>query len=130
MGHGAREDGGHRADKQREVEGVAPADNVGRQAPEDGAHEHADVGRDGEPVGVAPAAEFLVGLPRDDGLEEEDERVDCVAVGAIIIITCELPRRFWSPVGRRHVTSNSPKPVQTKQFPVIVRPSNLINGLV
>lgn len=70
--HGAGDYAARGADEEGDVEGVLAADDVGAEAPEYGAGEHAGVGGDGEAVCVAAGAELLVGLVGDDGLEEED----------------------------------------------------------
>lgn len=78
IGARARDNGKHRADNQTGVERNLAPDDVGRHAPEERADQHAHVGCDSQAVGVA-GLEFEGGLAGDDGLEEQDERVDGVA---------------------------------------------------
>ena len=74
----ARHNREYRANHQTKVKRNLAAHNICRQAPKQRADEHAHVRGDGEAVGVR-GAEFERGLAGDDGLDEQDERVDGVA---------------------------------------------------
>jgi hypothetical protein len=58
---------------------VLSTEHVGTWTPEEGADKHAHVDGDGEAIGKR-RLEFISGVSGDDGLEEEDERIDGVAV--------------------------------------------------
>lgn len=66
------------AHEQAEIERKLAPYDVRREAPEQRAREHTNVRGDGESI-CETGGEFEGGLPCDDGLDEEDERVYCVA---------------------------------------------------
>lgn len=68
----------HTRQHQRDIKRILPADDVRRQPPEQCADQHPHV--DGAGHAVPPfGLELVGGLGGDDGLDEQDERVDGVA---------------------------------------------------
>ena len=63
------------------------ADDVRAKTPEECSNKHTGVDGDGETVGEG-RLEFIAGISRNNGLEEQDQRVDCVA--AKQSVTCML----------------------------------------
>jgi len=103
---------------------VLSADHVGTETPEEGADEHPYVDSDGKAIGER-RLELIPGVSGDDGLEEEDERIDGIAEkssvcwrnkpGAICLNTVSRPTREQHDTGianlkslvEQHVTSPS-----------------------
>lgn len=100
VGHGAGHDAGHGAGKQGDVKGGAAANDVGAEAPEERTEQQAGVDGNVEGVAVASAAEFAKGRRGHDGLDQRDLRVDRVA-----------------------------EAVEEKEFEMVGRPANFVNGL-
>jgi hypothetical protein len=59
---------------------VFAAYHVCSETPEQGSYQHSGVGGDGESVGER-GLEFVAGVCRDDGLDEQDEGIDGVPGG-------------------------------------------------
>lgn len=66
------------ADNERDIECSLPSNDVGADAPEKRANEHTNIGGDGESIRIS-RVEFKSGLTGNDGLDQEDERIDGVA---------------------------------------------------
>jgi hypothetical protein len=66
------------ADNERDIECSLPSNDIGTDAPEKRANEHTDIGGNGESIRIS-RVEFESGLTGNDGLDQEDERVDGVA---------------------------------------------------
>lgn len=98
-GRGTGNNGEHGRDEQRHVKGKAASNYVRRKPPEDGAHQHAHIDGNGETSRVSRVKLFL-GLGGDDGLNQQNQRVHGVT-----------------------------EAVETEQFPMMGRESDLINGL-
>ena len=58
-----------RADEERNIKGEAAADDVSREAPEEGTSEHADIDGDSKGVGES-GAELVLCLSSDDRLKQ------------------------------------------------------------
>jgi hypothetical protein len=86
----------HAAHQQTDIEGDLAAHDIRRHAPEQRAHQHAHVHCNRQPIGI-PRRELERRGRRDDGLNQQDERVDGVA-----------------------------EAVEDEEFPVVWRPANLV----
>lgn len=66
------------ADNERDIECSLPSNDVCTDSPEKRTNEHTDIGGDGESIRIS-RVEFKSGLTGNDGLDQEDERIDGVA---------------------------------------------------
>lgn len=78
--HGTSKDTASGADEEREVEGPLATDDVGTEAPEDGANKQTDVGCEVQALIVTNLAELEEGLGGNNGLEEGDHGIDGVTM--------------------------------------------------
>jgi hypothetical protein len=95
---------------------VAAADDVGSEAPDQGAEEHARVEGDGHARLVADFAELAEGRLGNDGLQEDDERVDGISRAV-----SEVDQGFWG--------GSLPKAVEEEQLGVVGCPPDFVNNL-
>ncbi len=72
------DNGENRGDEERNVEGEATADDVGREAPKQRADQHSHIDGNRQ-TGIEAGLELEGGLGGDDGLQQQDERVDGVS---------------------------------------------------